>query len=386
VNLRAALVLIVVAVIAAPVSAQVITPAQAQVVNSGVIYGPGVVGGAVSPLGGPLQVMLLQEGGPPGSQSFQNDTLYPSLFGDLRVDLGFEYLRPEYTNRATTLVVPPQAASAFPVRGALGDITNSFAYIPRFGIEYVFPDTAGLGVGASGRLFTLQGDLRRTLTGASGSAVLNAENSLSIGSANVLEGLIRFDMSRLMLCKDTIFENLTLLGSVGGRYTYVRQDFTASLVSGPNIASLTSTQDFTGFGVTSSLGMLYLLGEKKRLGIYGLSRGSLLAGRNNRTSTFTTTVPGIAGASTAGQLTEDRTKLIPIGEFEMGVTWGLPLRRATAAAPLPPVMWLRIGFVTNVYGGLGLLDPPPASPLQGATFSNDPLVLYGFTIQAGFSH
>jgi Legionella pneumophila major outer membrane protein precursor len=361
--------------------------AQFQVLDPGTVNHPALGGvGVTAGLGGPFAATLIAEGGPPGSQAFTDDPLAPELFGpNFHIGLGFEYLRPHYTNRATTLVVPPGAAAAFPIRGALGDVTNNFAFVPRFGIEYIFPDTAGFGIGASGKLFTLQGDLRRTVTGSAGSGVLNAENTLSIGSANVLEGLIRFPLNRMECFQDCSLEHVTLLGSIGGRYGYVRQDFTSSLTSGANLASLTATQDFTGFGITGSLGTLCPLGEKQRFALYGLARGSLLVGQNNRTSTFSTVIAG--DGSTAGQLTERRSQLIPVGEFELGASWGLPLGKRTAlgAAPMPPVVWLRAGWITQIWGGLGLLSPPPNSTLQGATFSGAPLLLYGFTIQVGFT-
>ena len=354
--------------------------------DAGAVYVPGIAAGGVPALGGPVTVTLVPEGGPPGSQSFTQDPLLGQLFGtDLRVDIGFEYLRPNYTNRATTLVVAPTAPDAFPVRGPLGDVTHDFAFIPRFGIEYVFPNSVGLGVGASGKLFTIQGDLRRTVAGTTGIGVLNAENTLTIGSANVLEGLIRFNLSRLEKCKGTVLEDWMLLGSVGARYAYVRQDFTTSLASGANLATLTATQDFTGFGVTGALGLLCPIDEDRRLALYGLSRGSVLAGRNNRTSTFSTVVVA-PGASSSGQLTERKTTLIPAGEFEVGVSWGLPLRTATPSGALPPVLWLRGGFVTQIWGGLGLPDPPLGSSLRGGTFRQSSLVLYGFTILAGLSY
>jgi len=361
--------------------------AQFQVLDTGTVNHPAVGGvGVTAGLGGPFAATLIAEGGAPGSQAFTDDPLAPEMFGpNFRIGLGFEYLRPHYTNRATRLVVPPGAAAAFPVSGALGDVTQEFAFVPRFGLEYVFPDTAGLGVGASGKLFTLQGDLRRTITGAGTSGVLNAENTLTIGSANVLEGLIRFPLNKMEFFQDCSLEHVTLLGSIGGRYGYVRQDFTSSLTSGPNLASLTATQDFTGFGITGSLGAICPLGEKERFAIYGLSRGSLLVGRNNRTSTFSTVIA--ADGSTAGQLTERKSQLVPVGEFELGVSWGLPLgkQRVGLGAPMQPLVWVRAGAITQIWGGLGLLEPPPASTLQGATFAGAPLLLYGFTIQIGLT-
>jgi hypothetical protein len=362
-------------------------PAQNVVVFPGVVGGaaPAQVGG-VPTAGAPVYAALVAEGGPPGSQEFVEDPLAGPLFGDnLRIDLGFEYLRPQYTNGATTLIVPPNAASAFPVRGTLGDVTHDFAFIPRFGIQYAFPNSSGFGVGASGKLFTLQGDLNRTVTGPTGSGVLNASDAISIGSANVLEGLYRFNLRKYECFQDTALEDLTLVGSLGGRYAYVRQDFTASLTSGANLTSLTATQDFTGFGITASLGSLYLIGDSKRFGLYTLSRGSVLAGRNDRSSTFATVLA--AGGSTSGQATERVTKLLPVGEFEVGISYGLPLKkRAAAGVALPPILWFRTGVVAQVWGGMGLPPPPVNASLQGGSFSNTSLFLYGFTVLAGFSY
>ena len=49
----------------------------------------------------------------------------------------------------------------------------------------------------------------------------------------------------------------------------------------------------------------------------------------------------------------------------------------------PGILWLRTGLVAQVWGGLGLPNPPTNSTIQGGTFAENPLVLYGFTIQAG---
>ena len=60
--------------------------------------------------------------------------------------------------------------------------------------------------------------------------------------------------------------------------------------------------------------------------------------------------------------------------------------RTTGTGPdLKPILWLRGGALAQIWGGLGLPDSPPASPLQGPTFRANPLVLVGFTVQAGLS-
>jgi hypothetical protein len=355
---------------------------------------PGVV---APPLITPIRAALVPVGadgvdGVLGVDAQDPDPVLGALFapnGGMRIEIGFEYLRPYYSNGATTLVIPPTAQRSFPVGGSFGDLTNNFAFVPQFGIKYTFGNN-GFGLGASGQLFTIQGDLRRTVTGPEGSGILSANNSISIGSANVLEGLFpRWDLGKMECFRDTPFEALSLLGSFGGRYSYVHQGFNASVTTGPNLASLAATQDYNGFGFTGALGALYPLGHETGLALYGLSRGSLLVGRNLRTSTFATVVTDGSGASSSGQVSESKTVLIPVGEFELGVSWGLPInRRAGSAGDRPqPFTWIRAGAVVQVWGGLGLLPPPINSPIQGGLLgtSNSPLVLVGFTVMAGVS-
>src|SRR5262249_28992424 len=156
---------------------------------------------------------------------------------------------------------------------------------------------------------------------------------------------------------DTPLEALSLLTSIGARYAYVHQGFNASLSTGPNLASLTSTQDYNVFGFTAALGGFYPLGNNTHLALYGLSRGSLLVGRNNRTSTFATVIRDGSPPSSPGQITESRTLLIPVGEFELGVSWGLPIERPgrRSTPNLTRYYWFRAGAVAQVWGGLGLL-------------------------------
>jgi hypothetical protein len=78
--------------------------------------------------------------------------------------------------------------------------------------------------------------------------------------------------------------------------------------------------------------------------------------------------------------------LISVGEFETGLAWGVPFRKPTPGGGNPPgILWIRGGLVAQIWGGLGLMNPPVNSTLQGGSFAENPLVLYGFTIQAGLN-
>ncbi|HJZ58415.1 MAG TPA: Lpg1974 family pore-forming outer membrane protein [Gemmataceae bacterium] len=337
-------------------------------------------GGGV--VGEPLRVWVGPGDDEQPQPAFTQDDVLDMLFGgNLRVEVGFEYLRPVRTFRDNGLVLPPAAASSFPTGAQLGELGHGFAFIPRFGLEYKISDEA-FGVAASGKMFTLKGDERRTVSSPAGSAVLNAEDNISVGIANFLEGVARFNLDPDGSRRENLLHSPAAIASFGARYSYVGQNLNTTLVSGPNVLSLASTQDFNGFGITGSLGGLCSVGQRG-LGVYGFSRGSVLAGRNNRSSTFSVVVPGVGAASTADQITDQRTILIPVGEFEVGVSWMKPVRLRPVVEPrFIPLTWFRAGMATQVWGDLGLLESPTVR-----LFSPDrPLILYGFTVSAGVTY
>jgi hypothetical protein len=370
-----ALVILAVTLTAAPAAAQMgTTTVQAPIAGSAFTAGGVTLGSQ------PMRVMIAPVGDDQIVPTLIQDDALNLLFGSLQVDIGFEYLRPTRSFRDNGLVIPAVAAGAFPQAAQIGDLSHDFAFIPRFGIEYKFSDL-GFGVAASGKLFNLRGDVRRSVSTASGSAVLNAEDNVNVGIANFLEGVLRFDLDPNRHHQDRWLHDPKAIGTFGARYSYVGQNLSTSLVSGENLINLTSTQDFNGFGITGSLGALCQVGDRG-LGIYGFSRGSVLAGRNNRTSTYSVVVPGIPGASTADQITDLRTILIPVGEFEAGLSWMKPVPVRAAATNLAPLTWIRAGMAAQVWGGMGLLEAPTVRVF----FADRPLVLYGFTVAAGLDY
>jgi hypothetical protein len=251
-------------------------------------------------------------------------------------------------------------------------------------VAYQFTDL-GLGVTASGELSNIVGHLTRSIDAAGGSANLTANATITFANANLLEGSLYLPLGDYGCFEDTCLRDTVLLFTLGTRYSHLSQDYSASLNSGGNGTTLTAHQDWDGFGLTSSLSYLHPLDGN--LFLYGVSRGSVLVGTNNRTSTLLVVVPGSSTASTSTKLTDNKTDLIPVGEFEFGMAWGKPLapRPADAvrgAGQTGPHLWIKAGLVANIWGNLGSLSAPDGS--QG--FSDSRLLLYGFSVQAGVNY
>jgi hypothetical protein len=334
--------------------------------------------------GQPLSVTLVpvEAAGPPATPLLAADPTLPGIFPcNLSVDIGFEYLRPEFPSRSIALAVPAGVSGSFSILGRTGNVIHDFAFVPKISVDYQFQDL-GFGVGASGKLTSLSGHLLRTVDSAAGSANLTAESSVDLAVVNFLEATKFLPLDRFPCCQDTCLQDTVLFATIGMRYSHVRQDFTASLASGANISTVKAHQDYDGFGLTTSLSILHPL--PSNFFLYGTSRGSFLIGTNNRDSSYSVVATSIPGASTSAKVTENKTKFIPVGEFEFGLAWGKPLspRRVqaqAAAGQVGAVLWLKGGMVFDVWGGLELLAPSDTFH----PFTDGSLFLYGFTILGG---
>jgi hypothetical protein len=309
----------------------------------------------------------------------------PGIFpAGLHVDIGFEYLRPSFPGRSVRLVVPSGVNGNFATLAGSGDVSYNFGFIPKMNATYQFSDL-GLGVSASGELSTIGGHLTRSIDGSGGSANLTASSTINFANANLIEGTLSTTLGRFQHFEDTCLQDTVVLFTLGARYSHLSQDFTASLNSGDNGSTLTAHQDWDGFGLTSSLSYLHPL--EHNFFLYGVARGSVLVGTNNRTSTLSVVVPANPAGSTATKLTDDHTNIVPVGEFEVGVAWGKPLApqsaEATRAAEVTgPLLWIKAGLVADIWGQLGVLSAPDNN--QG--FSDSRLLLYGFSVQVGIHY
>jgi hypothetical protein len=295
-------------------------------------------------------------------------------------DIAFAFLQPHWNNRAVQLTLP--AAPGAPSIGAsAGNLGSSFAFMPNFGLGYLFPNQ-GYGVAASGEFLSLTGWNRQTINSTAGSALLNVEGGVNIVAVNLVEGTKLMRFGNLDCLKDCCFADSTVLFSLGTRYTYTHQTFTASLASGNDLANLNATQAFFGFGLTTSGALQCPVSE--HFSLYGNARGSFVLGPNNRSSTLSAVTPSNPTASTSAIATQNRTVFLPVGEFEVGLLWGTPLKptHPPGFGLVGPSAWVRLGLLAQIWGGLGLL---PAAG-SGQQFTDGSLYLYGFSVTAGINY
>jgi hypothetical protein len=210
---------------------------------------------------------------------------------------------------------------------------------------------------------------------------VDASSSLTLASASVIEGTGLIDLGATNCFPDTHLQD-TLVGfSLGGRYSYVNQNYTATLVAKDSHATLTATQEFTGFGITGSLNTVSQL--PGRFVIYSSTRGAFLIGNNNRTNvlSFTTPAPTPPGTN----VPEKRTQIVSALEWEVGIGYGLDLARVQTN-PTPataPLLWVKVGCVGQLWGNVGFLHINDA---VGNQFSDSSLLLLGFTVRLGLDY
>jgi hypothetical protein len=328
---------------------------------------------------GAVQVILSPlEGGEPGPLPLAPAGVPGWFDGGWHVDLGVEYLRPFWTHRTATLVIPARAAGGAAAVGATGNISQDFNFVPHALVEYEFPDL-GLGVSASGQLLHLSGRLDRTINGTAAAATLSSQGNVDIAVANVVELTKTIPLDEFECLRDCFLGDGTIIATVGTRYSYVHQDLNVSLASGGAVSTLNANQQFSGFGLTASVSAFQPVGG--RFFLYERARGSLLIGTNSRSSSLSAAVPGAADSSGV-VVTEDRTVWAPAGEFEAGVAWVTGLNGRAAADPNAARLWIKAGAVAQIWGDLALLSAADA----GRQFSDSSLFLFGFTLTAGIEY
>jgi hypothetical protein len=336
----------------------------------------------VSPSGGATQVMLEPLAAPAGAFGAPlaaDGAALPGWFmGNIKADIGFNYLRPLWGSHATRLALPPATVAAFSAVGDGGNLSEEFAFVPKFGLEYDFPDL-GLGVAASGQMISLSGNLTRSLTQNGGTGSVSARGQVDLAVANLIEAVIPLDWNAFPCLHETALADLDVVFTIGTRYVHTQQHYHADLSGGTNTGSVDADQEFDGFGLTGSIDTLLPL--RHNWFLYNTSRGSIVVGRNNRNSSFSAVFPANASASLSSAFKDDKTDFVPAGEFELGVGWQGVVGSNTllGAAHTGRLVWLKAGAVFQMWGDLGLL------PQAGATApgTNSSLYLIGFTVMAG---
>lgn len=297
----------------------------------------------------------------------------------LRVDVGFYYLQPFWDKNSLALTVPNGSNSSAGMIGATGDLTRSFAFVPHLGVDYQFANL-GFGLASSADYIALNGSLQRTIATNTGSANLDASNSLYIVTLNLAEitkteylGDVLADTC-LGHCR--FLDDTLVTVNLGTRFNAIWQNYNANLSSGPNTAFATGQQNFAGLGLTGGLAFDHPCGEYWSL--YSGMRGSVLIGQNDRKSTVSSSPANVTGDSPANTLTENKTDVLPVGEFELGAQMALPLNRRAPAAN-SGIFFLRVGLIGQFWGGAGFLS----ASQNHVRFSDRDLFLAGFSLSAG---
>lgn len=310
----------------------------------------------------------------------------PSQIGPTRsqegfsIAVGFDFLQPSYSNDSFKQLLPGATAALFPGLNLDSTVDHDYGLSPRLDVGLALGDSE-YGISAGVNTVNLSGSVRQNTAGMASNDSIDAQSAINILSVNFPEvsRVIPFDIYEDDQIDDAIFEL-----RVGGRYSAINQLFTAALRQGSGSAVTTSSfQDFRGVGLTAAGNLS--LPVTNSFWLYGNTRGSMLLGRNERQANYSVLVVDGAGAPTAGTasstVTEDKTDIIPVGEFEAGVVWDLAEQFSDEGSEAGNMVWFKLGYVAQVWGDVGLVSAGVGQP-----FRDGDLFLQGFTCQAGVAY
>jgi hypothetical protein len=309
-----------------------------------------------------------------------------SALGSL--EIGFDYLRPFWSSRDFTLVVPAANAASFPLLGNMGNVDNQFALAPR--VNYKYDVSSDFAIKASGTFLNLTGSLNDNITANNGSVgLLTATSTLTIIAANLPEITTRFayaDFFANSPCYCPFLDALTVDLGIGTRYSSLSQAYTGDLSNtvpaGKNETSRNSTQSFTGVGLTTSLDFNLPFREQPNGEMWNLFttvRGSILVGDNQKASSLSVDIAGVPGVPAS--LNQTRTEYMPVAELESGVEWTHYFGDVNNPNTLPALFTVRVGVSGQFWGDAG---PLSAGSPQGFRVSN--LYLVGAHVMVGIAH
>lgn len=121
----------------------------------------------------------------------------------------------------------------------------------------------------------------------------------------------------------------------GGRYTHMSQDYRATLSDAATRIDLTSGHNFNGGGPSFSLETKRCIKESG-FAIYGQAHGAILFGR--AAELYTAVNNGVPQ-----QFTREETRVLPVGELEVGAEYQRNVGKAKA--------FLQAGFVGQIWWG-----------------------------------
>lgn len=296
------------------------------------------------------------------------------------IAVGFDFLQPSWSNDSFKQLLPGTTAALFPGLNLDSTVDHDYGLSPRIDVGLALGDSE-YGISAGVNIVNLSGSVRQNTAGMSSNDSIDAQSAINILSVNLPEvsRVIPLDIYEDDQIDDAIFEL-----RVGARYSAINQLFTAALRQGSGSAVTTSSfQDFRGVGLTAAGNLS--LPVTNSLWLYGNSRGSMLLGRNERQANYSVLVVDAGGAPIAGTasstVTENKTDIIPVGEFEAGIVWDLAEQFFDEGSEPGNMIWFKLGYVAQVWGDVGLTSAGTGQP-----FRDGDLFLQGFTCQAGVAY
>lgn len=296
------------------------------------------------------------------------------------IAVGFDFLQPSWSNDSFKQLLPGTTAALFPGLNLDSTVDHDYGLSPRIDVGLALGDSE-YGISAGVNTVNLSGSVRQNTAGMASNDSIDAQSAINILSVNLPEvsRVIPLDIYEDDQIDDAIFEL-----RVGARYSAINQLFTAALRQGSGSAVTTSSfQDFRGVGLTAAGNLS--LPVTNSLWLYGNSRGSMLLGRNERQANYSVLVVDAGGAPTAGTasstVTENKTDIIPVGEFEGGIVWDLAEQFCDEDSEPGNMIWFKLGYVAQVWGDVGLTSAGTGQP-----FRDGELFLQGFTCQAGVAY
>lgn len=317
----------------------------------------------------------------PVAPQFVPSKIGPSRSQDgFSIAVGFDFLQPSYSNDSFKQLLPGTTAALFPGLNLDSTVDHDYGLSPRIDVGLALGDSE-YGISAGVNTVNLSGSVRQNTAGMASNDSIDAQSAINILSVNLPEvsRVIPLDIYEDDQIDDAMFEL-----RVGARYSAINQLFTAALRQGSGSAVTTSSfQDFRGVGLTAAGNLSLPLTNS--LWLYGNSRGSMLLGRNERQANYSVLVSGAGGVPAAGTasntVTEDKTDIIPVGEFEGGFVWDLAEHFCDEESEPGNMVWFKLGYVAQVWGDVGLTSAGTGQP-----FRDGSLFLQGFTVQAGVAY
>lgn len=296
------------------------------------------------------------------------------------IAVGFDFLQPSWSNDSFKQLLPGSTAALFPGLNLNSTVDHDYGLSPRIDVGLALGDSE-YGISAGVNTVNLSGSVRQNTAGMASNDSIDAQSAINILSVNLPEvsRVIPLDIYEDDRIDDAIFEL-----RVGTRYSAINQLFTAALRQGSGSAVTTSSfQDFRGVGLTAACNLS--LPVSNSLWLYGNSRGSMLLGRNERQANHSVLVVDAGGAPTVGTasstVTENKTDIIPVGEFEGGIVWDLAEQFCDEDLESGNMVWFKLGYIAQVWGDVGLTSAGTGQP-----FRDGDLFLQGFTCQAGIAY